>query len=155
MSAEVNPHLWSLGASFQSLGRFFPGYGHAGHRTAHSPSLAPSLPVAWCPWPIDFEWRHKKRRVAIWYITSYILQQGRACSFVIRISFFLNASCICRLISVDGRSCFGSVPRSPRFTKMIIIFLFPFLYLQDRIIPDYQDDQALAGRSSRLFKESY
>jgi hypothetical protein len=57
---------------------------------------------------------------------SLLLQQGRACSFVIRISFFLNTSCVCQLISADGQNCFVPVPQSPHITTMIIILSVSF-----------------------------
>lgn len=47
-------YLWLSGASFQSEGRFFPGWGQAGQRTAQSPGSLTLLPGGWPPRPIRF-----------------------------------------------------------------------------------------------------
>ena len=81
-----------------------------------------------------------------------VLQQGRACSFVIRISFFPNASRVRRLISADGQSCFVSVPRSPSISKMIIILSFPFLFLQDRMRFKTKESQTKGSIAKPIYK---
>jgi len=40
----------SDGAFSHPSGRFFPTWGHAGHKTAHAPGSVPAIPLGWWPW---------------------------------------------------------------------------------------------------------